>query len=391
MGNIKRGVSLYSYQQAQFFKILDVWDQIREVREGCLTDGIEIISQQAIYGYPFPSDSWVKHWFNVMEEYNMNAVAYDPHLDVLQFRDHVMDAAEGADRLKRDIRLAKRLGFKIVRVHQSQTMPDNTMAIFEKCLPVAQELDIPMALEIHAPMSLRGKFTTDIIEYAEKHDVVDHLGIYPDLGIYQKRVQTPLAEWYVRKGCSREVLNAVQDVCDTGKLDQISPNLRTPESFQNYENYTARGIELPDDADPGIKEYIDFIKRIVKNPTPRDYDLFGWPLKLPKFDGSELRDVIKYVKGFHAKFYDMTEIPGNPGHYEDISIDYETPFRVLKETGWEGYLNSENEGQRHYQDQTFDKYQDDIEQARRNHEWMARLCGEEFTVPKKNYEYISRL
>jgi hypothetical protein len=61
MGNIKRGVSLYSYQQAQFFKILDVWDQIREVREGCLTDGIEIISQQAIYGYPFPSDSWVKH------------------------------------------------------------------------------------------------------------------------------------------------------------------------------------------------------------------------------------------------------------------------------------------------------------------------------------------
>ena len=172
MSGIKRGVSLYSYQQAQFFKILNVWEQIREVREHCHTDGIEIISQQAIYDYPFPSDAWVKKWFETMEEYQMTAVAYDPHLDVLQFRDHVMDAAEGAERLKRDIRLAKRLGFKIVRVHQSQTLPGNTMAIFEKCLPLAQELDIPLALEIHAPMSLRGRFTTDIIEYAEKHDAV---------------------------------------------------------------------------------------------------------------------------------------------------------------------------------------------------------------------------
>ena len=378
MSGIKRGVSLYSYQQAQFFKILNVWEQIREVREHCHTDGIEIISQQAIYDYPFPSDAWVKKWFETMEEYQMTAVAYDPHLDVLQFRDHVMDAAEGAERLKRDIRLAKRLGFKIVRVHQSQTLPGNTMAIFEKCLPLAQELDIPLALEIHAPMSLRGRFTTDIIEYAEKHDAVEHLGIYPDLGIYQKRIQTPLAEWNIRNGCPREIIDIIQNVCDTHLADKISPKLRTPESFQNYENLTARGIPLPDDADPGIREYIAYIKTIVKDPTPRDYDLFSWPLKLPKFDGSELRDVIRYVKGFHAKFYDMTEIPGQPGHYEDISVDYETPFRVLKETGWEGYLNSENEGQRHYQDQDFAFYQDDVEQVRRNQEWMARLIGEEF-------------
>ena len=114
------------------------------------------------------------------------------------------------------------------------------------------------------------------------------------------RIQTPLAEWNIRNGCPREIIDIIQNICDTHLADEISPKLRTPESFQNYENLTARGIPLPDDADPGIREYIAYIKTIVKDPTPRDYDLFSWPLKLPKFDGSELRDVIRYVKGFHA-------------------------------------------------------------------------------------------
>lgn len=112
---MKRGVSLYSYQQAQFFKELDVWEQIREVREGLGTDGIEIISEQTIKGYPFPCDAWTDKWFETMEKYQMRAVTYDPHIDVLQFRDHVMDYDEAADRLKRDLRLAKKLGFQIVR------------------------------------------------------------------------------------------------------------------------------------------------------------------------------------------------------------------------------------------------------------------------------------
>ena len=37
---IKRGVSLYSYQQAQFFKKMDWKDMIREVHDHLKTDGI---------------------------------------------------------------------------------------------------------------------------------------------------------------------------------------------------------------------------------------------------------------------------------------------------------------------------------------------------------------
>ena len=155
---VQRGVSLYSYQQTQFFGILNLWEQIREVREGVGTDGIEIISQQSIKGYPFPSNAFVDKWHETMTRYGMTAVAYDPHLDVLQFRDHVMDHDESAERLKRDIRIAHRLGFGIVRTHSS--MP---LEVQLKALPLAEELGMRMALEIHAPMSLTGPEATAII------------------------------------------------------------------------------------------------------------------------------------------------------------------------------------------------------------------------------------
>jgi sugar phosphate isomerase/epimerase len=375
MGKIKRGISLYSYQQTQFFKILNTWEQIREVRENLHTDGIEIISQTTIPRYPFPSDEWVHKWHETMAKYNMTAVAYDPHLDVLQFRDHVMDPGEGAERLKRDMRLAKKLGFKMIRTHGSQTLPNDTMAIFSKCLPLAEELDIPLALEIHAPYSLTEGHTIDIIEYADKVNT-KHLGIYPDFGIYQVRIQKPLADWYIRRGCASETVALAQQVCDEHMLDKMSNTMRSFKNFMYFENYLQRGIPIPSEAEPAVREYIEFINKNIKNPTKRDYDLFGWPLKMPHFDGSELRNVIKYVKGFHGKFYDMTEIPGKPGQYEEVSVDYDIPFKVLKETGWEGYVNSENEGQRHYQDMDYEFYQDEVEQARRHHKMMARLLGE---------------
>lgn len=103
---IKRGVSLYSYQQSQFFKQLDWKAQIREVREGLKTDGIEIINQAVIKHYPFPSEEFIFDWNSYMARYNMNAVTMDVYLDVHQFRDHVMNYREAAEHLKNDIILA---------------------------------------------------------------------------------------------------------------------------------------------------------------------------------------------------------------------------------------------------------------------------------------------
>lgn len=367
---IKRGVSLYSYQQTQFFGILNVWEQIREAREGLGCDGIEIISQQSVPGYPFPSHAFVDKWHATMAEHRMTAVAYDPHLDVLQFRDHVMDFDEAADRLKRDVRIAHRLGFGIVRTHSS--MP---MEVQLKALPLVESLGMRMALEIHAPMSLTGPEVTGILEYIDKTGS-PAFGIHPDFGIFQTRINKPTAEWYVRNGCTEETVAFAQFLCDQNVVDQLDAAIRDFASHQHFVGFVLEGIEPPAKYAAGIKEYAALCRRHLPDPSRLDWDLLGWPLRLPRSTGAELEALAPHVFSCHGKFYDMTEIPGRPGEYEDLAVDNATAIAALKRGGFEGYINSENEGQRHYHDLDFDQYQDEIEQARRHHLMLARLIAE---------------
>ena len=89
----------------------------------------------------------------------------------------------------------------------------------------------------------------------------------------------------------------------------------------------------------------------------------------------DLIDIIPYIVSIHGKFYNMTEIPGKPGCYEDKCIDYETPVRYLRQHGFDGYINSEFEGQRDQQDMGEEGLVDEVEQVRRHHEMLKRLLG----------------
>ena len=134
-----------------------------------------------------------------------------------------------------------------------------------------------------------------------------------------------------------------------------------------------RGIEPPEHLEAGIKEYVGLCSAGVPAASAIEWDLLGWPLRLPRTTGAELEAVTPYVFSCHAKFYEMTEIPGRPGEYEDTAVDNATAVAALKRGGFDGYLNSENEGQRHYHDLEFSDYQDEVEQARRHHEMLQRL------------------
>ena len=140
---IKRGVSLYSYQQAQFFRQMNWKDMIREVREHLGTDGIEIIDEATIRDYPFPSEQFIYDFREYIARYNMKAVTMDIYMDVHQFRDHVMNIQEVAERLKNDIRLAARLGFANVR-----PLCAVPIEAIELALPTAEKYNVRMGKEI---------------------------------------------------------------------------------------------------------------------------------------------------------------------------------------------------------------------------------------------------
>lgn len=90
----------------------------------------------------------------------------------------------------------------------------------------------------------------------------------------------------------------------------------------------------------------------------------------------DLKDIIPYILSIHGKFYEMTPVAGKSGHYVDESIDYANPFRILKENGYDGYINSEYEGQGFMQDGTRAQMADEREQVRRHHQMMRALIEE---------------
>ena len=89
----------------------------------------------------------------------------------------------------------------------------------------------------------------------------------------------------------------------------------------------------------------------------------------------EIEAIVPYIVSIHGKFYQMTEIPGHPGQYEDLAVNYRDPIHYLKKGGFEGYINSEYEGQRDQQDRGMEYLADEVTEVRRQHEMLARIKG----------------
>ena len=376
------GVSLYSYQQAQFFKELMLEDQIREVGLNLPgADGIEIIDEMSLR-YPDPGNDFVRQWFGWMEKYGTAPVTMDVSLDVLQFRDHVMTIHEATDRLERDIRLACRLGFKNVRV--LSTCP---FQVLIGALPLAETLDVRLGKEIHQPMRLEGEQVTEIIEYIERTGT-RHLGLVPDFGIFAFRPSEVVLAQYERRGAQPAASAAAVE------LSALLRNGRAPFDPDDLARHTAGNLRS------AFREFvttgqcalamskvfsalIQFTREHVAQPTELDYIVVSEAIMLSNTSLDTMRQLAGKVISCHGKFNFMSEIPGRRGQYQDIAIDYDGAIAALRAGGFDGYINSEYEGQRYFQDRTRAEMMDEVDQVRRHQEMLRRLIGSQ-VVPAGN-------
>lgn len=377
MGKIKRGVSLYSYQQAQFFKELDLEGQIREVGTNLYgADGIELLDEMGLRHYPNPPEEFFSQWFGWMEKYHTTPVTMDVFCDVLQFRDHVMSYSECADRLKSDIRLAKKLGFKNVR-----TLATTPAEVMIEALPVAEECDIKIGKEIHAPIPINGQYVNEIVNYCQKTGT-KHLGLVPDWGIFAFRPSEVTLDWYVRQGAKRESCDLVTELCmdnylgKSNELNNIDLSLYTAGNVESmFHRYLKHG-DAPADLIPAFNKMQNLIRDNVPEYSEIDFEVMGQALLLSRTKAEDLKSIMPYIVSIHGKFYNMSEIPGKPGTYQDIAIDYERPIQFLKDNGYEGYINSEYEGQRRFQDRGVEDLISEVDQVRKHQEMLKRLIGE---------------
>ncbi|MCD7886388.1 MAG: sugar phosphate isomerase/epimerase [Clostridiales bacterium] len=369
---IKRGVDFYSYQQAQFFKELDLEGMMQEAASIEGVTGVEVLDEQS-FPYPDPSDAFVEKWHGMCEKYHLEPVTMDVFCDVLQFRDHVMSFEECAERLKHDIRLAKKLGFKNVR-----TLATTNIEILELALPTAEECDIRIAKEIHAPIPLNGQYVKEIQEVVHRTGT-KRLGIVPDWGIFAYRPSEVTLDWYVRQGAKRKTCDLVDQFCMdnyTGKSDALSKIDLSLYSGGNVESFFHAYLKTgraPEDLKPAFEMMERMVKDNVPDYTDIDFEVMGQALLLSRAKPEDLIPLLPIIVNFHGKFYNMSEVEGQPGVYEDKAVDYEGPIKVLKEYGYDGFINTEYECQRRFQDRTEKELISEVDQVRKHQGMMQRL------------------
>ena len=327
-GKIKRGVSLYSYQQAMMMNGMKLENMIEELSDiGAY--GIEIMGQALVENYPYPSDQWISWWWELMDRYGTQPVCYTDFHDTWIQKSRPMSISENLEYLTRDFVIARKMGITRMRM-----LIGTPMDLIEAAIPVAEKMDIWMGIELHAPVKLKSIFVDRCVEIAEKHPQT--FGFVPDFGMFQKFPRP-----YTRDR-------------------QIEQGILTRDAALLIEESLRNDIEK--------EEVAEKISR-MKNSKPGDLEYLesAYATYSGCEDPRNLLPIMKYCKHIHGKFYEMSK----GDEYYDTTVDYESVIPVLQEGGYEGYICSEYEGQRSMEIADVDE----IDEIRRQHVMLKRMLG----------------
>ncbi len=333
---VKRGVSLYSYQQAYYTGKLDLEGCVRTAVETTGAKGIELIYEQMPIDrypdaiYPEITDRGVSYWKDLMAKYGTVPVCMDSFIDSMIYKGRISYVQEQVQMMEQDLALASRLGFSCIRV-LALVAPE----VLEQALPAAEYYGVAMGLEVHPPHALNGKWMLNVAELARKHGT-DKIGLIPDFGIFMT-------------GLNGAQLHAARV---TGEKEDVLAYVT--EAVKNKENFgkiIARAREMG--AGSRIMGALNNAAMMNRYSEP-----------------ALLKDIIDVTLHIHGKFNQMDE------NCEETAINYREPIEMLKKLNWDGYICSEFEGQRAYHGQDCPYEEDEIEQVRRHHEMLKRYIGE---------------
>jgi Xylose isomerase-like TIM barrel len=331
---IKRGVSLYSFQEEYFLRKMSL-EEIIAVCARMDIPGVEIIGDQMIPNYPNISEAFFKQWHGWMDKYERTPVCLDMFLDWNKFKGRVMSEDEQVESIKRDIVCANRLGCTVIRV-----IHDVEPGVLERAASTAEKYNVKLALEIHAPSFYDSPFERTLIEMFDQVQS-PYLCFTLDLGVFCKKLPRIVTERFLREGMKPEIVEYLNEAYNSNTL--------------------SRGSEL------GKNE--NSLPEIILSMGGRESDIY-WAFMgthMIYADPKKMLPYLKYTAHIHGKFYEMID------DTHEYSIPYEEIIPLLIEGGYTGYIDAEYEGNRWIQDaQTVDS----VEQVRRYQKMLKTLLGE---------------
>jgi len=334
-GNIKRGVSLYSFQEEYYLRKMTL-EQIIATCSRLGIPGIEIIGDQMIPGYPNIPESFFTKWHSWMENYNVTPVCLDMFLDWNKYKGREMTDDERVESVTHDIINANKLGCTVIRV-----IHDVQPEILERLAPTAEKYKVVLALEIHAPSYYDSELEQQLVKLFQKVGS-PYLGFTLDLGVFCKRMPRVAKDRLIRDGMKPSIANYLAEA---------------------YDNQT-----LPHSKELGDRNDALANKVLQMGGTEEDVYAAFMATHMINADPKKMVDYLPYTHHVHGKFYEM--LPD----YTEYSIPYEEIVPILVKGGYKGYIDSEYEGNRWIQD-AFEV--DSTEQVRRQQVMLKHLLGEE--------------
>lgn len=305
---IKSAVSLYSLQYQYLTGKMDLEGILKYLKE-LDVDGIEILPDQMIPGAPEPSEETLEKWDTLIEKYPIGLACDDCFLNTNMFKNRELTKRECIALINKEIKLAHRLGFKVLRL--VSMVP---AWILELCLPTAEKYDVCMCIEIHAGLGFGVQKTEEFLAEMVRLNS-PYIGIVPDSGLFCKRPPRVMSNY------CREVYGTNPELIALG--DEIFAS-----GTDTYTLTMKNGGKM----DPRVAA-------LVKDPAK---DMF-FATNLDGYENNPLSVMdpyVKYIRHFHFKLFEMTE------DGIEYSIDYKEILQYLHDHGYNGYVSTEYEGNR---------------------------------------------
>ena len=324
---IKRGVSLYSFQNETFQGKMSLEDCIRTCA-AMGANGIEVIGEQTFWGWPEVAveDAAIANWHALIAKYDCVPVAHDFMLDYKRYKGREMPFEEQVASVRNDIDFGARLGVKYLRALVS-IAPEVLVA----AAPYAEEKGLKILIEVHAPLHFDHPW---IVRHAEAFETSgsDALGFLPDMGMFVHALPPVWKEKFLRMGVPRPIA----DYIEKAYADRV------------LSDYVILNVQQMGGVGPAIA----MAETLRHNAA---------------FEPKRMLDYMPRIHNIHGKFYEMT------ADYVEPSIPYDEIVAVLKQGNYDGYICSEYEGNRWIEDAM---EPDSVEQVRRQQVMLADLLGE---------------
>ncbi len=297
------GVTLYSFTNEWLTRQYDLPGLLREVAARGLGPNIEIIGFQNFKEFPDISDDFAARFRDMIAEVGLNPVSCAINSDrFLRPGQQPIDDASLVEYHKRQLRSAKKMGFSLVRYQFA--LP---VELLPQIAPYAEELDIRMGVEVHAPMWAGHPA---VQAYGEMYDKLNtpYLGWIPDFGGTASRIPESMLNAARAAGATESLLGKLKEVW-------LEPGMSHEKAGRLREWALANGHA------PAHIQAASLAFFILSNNDPKSW--------------AALVDRTIHI---HGKFYGVGE------DLVEEAIDYAAILPLFRDGGFTGTIVSEWEG-----------------------------------------------